>query len=287
MKKIYAAFLIVCSFNLSPSLSAAAEHRVDLRGIINVPGQQVGVALLQVDKETFGIEAGEHPQGWSKGKYFPIEVIDVDLTNEIVKTRIDGEEYTNSLPAPSRPAAAESWIHFQNADFRTALDVLAKLSNRTILLHPNLETAPFSCEATWTGQAPTKIEITACFAKALNQRETASLEDGDCFLQIVPASMTQTATLDAKAPPTSQTEAIQPGVIDFQNVEIGQVIKIYGKLLGRERKNRDPLPMATINFRTTRPLSKGQAIYAFETLFRWNGVKIILNDDNTFSVAKI
>lgn len=294
MKSAWTAFLI--SVGLLCGHPALAQHQVDLHGSANVPGDQV--AFLKVDKESWAAQTGDHFQGWTKGKHFPIDVLEVDLTNEIFKTRIDGVDYTNSLPRPDRPATAKSWIHLQNVDFKQAMDLYGRLCGRTILLHPYVLSEPFSCEASWADESPAKTEVIACISKALDQRNASSLEDGDCFLQIIPSALAQTATLDAKAPPTSKTEMIQratldtkapiqPGMVDFQGVEISQALDIYGRLVGRQRKDHEPRPMATINFKTTCPLSKAQVIYAFETLFRWNGTEIVLNDDLTFSAVKI
>ena len=230
MRKICAAFPIVCSLLLGHS--ALAEHQIDLRGIVNLPGQQV--AFLQIDKESWAGRTGDHFKGGTRGNYYQIDVLEVDVTNEIVKTRIDGEDYTNSLPAPSRPADAKSWIYLQDIDFQKAMELDGVLSGRTILLHPAVAATPFSCEASWTGEAPAKTEIAACFAKSLGERQAASLEDGDCFLQIIPASTAQTAVLGAKDLPV---ETVTRGNIDFQNVDMRQVIDIYARLLDRQLKD--------------------------------------------------
>jgi hypothetical protein len=283
MRKLCTAFPIVCSLFLGQSVLAG--HQVDLRGIINVPGQQA--AVLQIDEENWVGRTSDHFKGEMRGSSYQIEIQEVDLANEIVKTRIDGEDYTNRLPVPSRPAAAKSWIHLQNIDFQQAMDIYGVLSGRTILLHPAVARTPFSCEASWTDKVPAKTDIVVCFANSLGLRQTASLEDGDCFLQIMPISMAQTVTLGAKDLHTVETEKIEHGGIYFRDVTVEQAINVCGKLLGRERKNNETSVSGLIYFVTTKPLSKAQAVYALETLIRWNGAEIILNDDNTFSVTKI
>jgi hypothetical protein len=282
MRQLCTAFVISCS--LLYRNSALAEHQIDLRGIVNVPGHQV--AFLQIDKETWAGSAGDRFKGGTKGSSYQIDVLEVDLTNEVVKTRIDGEDYTNSLPIPNRPAAAKSWIHLQDIDFQKAMELDGVLSGRTILLHPDVVGTQFSCEDSWVNEVPAKNEIIACFAKSLSQRQAASLVDGDCFLQVIPASMAQTAAFGSK---DLSVETVTSGNINFRNVDIGQVIDIYAKLLGRQRKGGNFLNKrgVRINFQSTCALSKAQVIYAFEILFRWNGVNIVLNDDNTFSVSEV
>jgi hypothetical protein len=98
--------------------------------------------------------------------------------------------------------------------------------------------------------------------------------------------MAQTAVLGAKDLPV---ETVTSGMIDFQDVDMGQVFDIYARLLGRQRKDGNFLNQrgARINLKSTCGLSKAQTIYALETLFRWNGANVVLNDDNTFSVSQI
>lgn len=284
MKRPYGMLLILSGLLFGQF--AQAEHTVALRGIVHVTGQDL--ALVQIDKESWVVSKGERFEVGSHPSV-PGELLELDLTNEIVITRVDGRDHTNSLPSPGRPPTSRSWIHLQDADFRAAMGLYALAAGRTILLHPLVATTPFSCTASWAEEAPATNEITACFVAALNQRATASLEDGNCFLQIVPATMTQSASLGSKNLPESRKEVIAAGLIDFEGVEMDQVIDIYGKLIGRQRK--DPKAHfeggARMYLQTVCPLSKPQVIYALETLFRWNRGKITLYEDNTFSVTPL
>lgn len=297
MKTFFMVWLIACGCWLVPSSGAQAQTneraaaalgmpgvlpQVELRGIVNVLGQQVGV--LQIDRETWVVKTGDHFHAGTGRNDFQVEVLEVDLTNETVQTQIAGKVFTNSLSTAYRPAAARSWVHLQAVDFKKATEIYANLARRTVLLHPGVEMRPFSCAAAWTNAAPDKTEIAGAFTKPLSQLGIATLEDGDCFLQILPAELLPGASPGAKDLPAG-AENIARGMIDFESVDMSQVINIYGKLLGRQLKG-DAGYRLPIHLTTTCPLSKAQVIYAFETLFRWNGIKIILNDDNTFSVFK-
>jgi hypothetical protein len=284
VKTTWAFFLV--AVGLMFSQCALAEHTVELRGIVNVPGDQL--AFLQIDQEPWVVKAGEHFKGGTRQNSFQIEALEVDVTNGLVKMRIEDQDYTNTLPLPNRPEAARSWIHLENADFESAIGLLGHLSERTILLHPNVKPRPISCDGAWTESSPSETELTACFSKPIGEKAAALLEDGDCFLQIVPAAMAQTTVLgakDLKAP----AEIIQSGEINFRGVDNMEAINIYGHLLGRQFKGNEN-GYGTLGtfpyFVTTCPLSKAQTVYAFETLLRWSGVKIVLNDDNTFSATK-
>jgi hypothetical protein len=101
--------------------------------------------------------------------------------------------------------------------------------------------------------------------------------------------MRQDATPGSPNLPDSRKEVIAAGLIDFEGVEMEQVIDIYGRLIGRQRKDA-PAHFdggARIYLQTVCPLSKPQVVYALETLFRWNRAKITLSQDNTFSVTPL
>lgn len=238
---------------------------------------------MQIDSETFLLHPGEHFQDAITGeKRFPVTVLQMDFTNESVTTLVAGKIHTNSLTASIRPATDTSWIHLQSAAFKDAMNLYGELSGRVILLHPEVNRAPVSCQINFTNPAPNKAEITAGFAEWLKVRNASVINDGDTFLQIIPTPMVSTATIGSKDLPA---ENKSPGMVNFENIPLNQIINIYGQLLGRRRADMEVFQGTIPYFRTSQPLSKPQALYALKTLLAWQGVQIILNDDNTFSAA--
>jgi len=80
---------------------------------------------------------------------------------------------------------------------------------------------------------------------------------------------------DASSAFASQPEEmIQPGLIDFEGVELTQVLDIYAKLVNRTLL-RGPLPAAQIVLKTQTPLTKKEAIQALEAVMALNGVSIV------------
>jgi hypothetical protein len=75
-------------------------------------------------------------------------------------------------------------------------------------------------------------------------------------------------------------------MINWGGVDAYQIADIYGILIGRHSKSVGPISDFNIYFRTTQPISKAQFIYVVETYLKWGGNKILLNDDNTFSVVR-
>ncbi|HXC36157.1 MAG TPA: secretin N-terminal domain-containing protein [Candidatus Acidoferrales bacterium] len=72
----------------------------------------------------------------------------------------------------------------------------------------------------------------------------------------------------------SDNEIIPPGLIDFQGVDVSQVLEVYAQL---ERKTllRAGLPNAQIVLKTETPLTKGEAIQALQAVLALNGISVI------------
>jgi hypothetical protein len=73
------------------------------------------------------------------------------------------------------------------------------------------------------------------------------------------------AETNSAAPPASQ---IPDDTIVFSNVDTSQVLEIYAKLTGVVIKKSQPIPLAIINFKTTKPLTRAEAIQALEKVLR-------------------
>lgn len=72
----------------------------------------------------------------------------------------------------------------------------------------------------------------------------------------------------------SQEEMIPPGLIDFEGVDINEVLKIYAKLVNRTLL-RGALPQSQIILNTQTPLTKTEAIQALQAVLALNGVSLI------------
>ena len=67
---------------------------------------------------------------------------------------------------------------------------------------------------------------------------------------------------------------IAPGTIDFEGVELNQVLLIYAKLVNRTLL-RAALPQAQIILKTQTPLTKSEAIEALQAVLALNGVSLV------------
>jgi len=90
-----------------------------------------------------------------------------------------------------------------------------------------------------------------------------------------------TAAAPDAAPPE---ETIPAGNINFQGVNVDQVLDVYAKLVGRTLL-RAGLPAATIVLRTETPLTKSEAIQALQAVLALNGISVINIGDKFVKVV--
>jgi general secretion pathway protein D len=102
----------------------------------------------------------------------------------------------------------------------------------------------------------------------------------------VPASATtgmDSATTSASS--SSEEETIPAGMIDFEGVDVGEVLKVYAKLVGRTLL-RAGLPSAQIILKTETPLTKSEAIEALQAVLSLNGISVVNVGDKFVKVLQ-
>jgi general secretion pathway protein D len=72
----------------------------------------------------------------------------------------------------------------------------------------------------------------------------------------------------------SDNELIPPGLIDFQGVDVSQVLEVYAQLVGKTLLHAS-LPSAQIVLKTETPLTKTEAIQALQGVLALNGIAVI------------
>jgi general secretion pathway protein D len=94
---------------------------------------------------------------------------------------------------------------------------------------------------------------------------------------------------DASAAPASsapQEEMIPAGNINFQGVDVNQVLDVYAKLVGRTLL-RAGLPSAQIVLKTETPLTKAEAIEALQAVLALNGISVVNIGDKFVKVGTV
>ena len=83
----------------------------------------------------------------------------------------------------------------------------------------------------------------------------------------------------------SQEEIIPKGDINFQGVDVGVVLDVYAKLVGRTLL-RAGLPSAQIVLKTETPLTRAEAIEALQAVLSLNGISVINVGDKFVKVLQ-
>ncbi|MGA2180196.1 MAG: secretin N-terminal domain-containing protein [Verrucomicrobiota bacterium] len=90
----------------------------------------------------------------------------------------------------------------------------------------------------------------------------------------------------APAAPKPPEEMIPAGNINFQGVDVSQVLDVYAQLVGRTML-RAGLPSAQIILRTETPLTKTEAIQALQAVLALNGIALVNVGDKFVKVLPI
>jgi len=179
-------------------------------------------------------------------------------------------------------------VRLDNADLQQALDFYASIKGRTVLQHPLLKRTTISVVA--AGQ---KAQLEAAFEDAFRAQEMGVIPDGEKFVMIVPASLTNfvtpgsdkiVSTVLGDLSSLMNNQILPAGTINFPGSDVNAVVRIYGEIIGRKLAAGSQRPHGIIRLKTATPLSKAEVIYAFETLFDWQGLRMVPESDKTFRV---
>ncbi len=183
---------------------------------------------------------------------------------------------TNGI-ASDVSGGAHSGLHLTNAALDQVLTIYEQVKARSLLQHPRLKVERFSIETS----SPATADTINAIETSLRDHGIAVLPDGDKFIQIVPVSLTNSVSAAAPVHVSSNANNSPRGAVNFLNAPIAQVLMVYGSLVGKEVENVSRVPYLQITFHNVTPLEKSEVIYALDTLFAWNGIKIVPVDEKT------
>lgn len=160
-----------------------------------------------------------------------------------------------------------------------ALVLYSDLTERTVLKYPALPNLMLTLGPSITNQA----EITRTIEATLATNGITLVPDGQKFVLVAPQYAAarlnpQAAQLPAAAKNDSKDRIFPRGSIHWKAVRLSQALPIYADVLG---KKLDPagLPLRTpdfeISFFNQTALTRAELGYALETLFKWNGVRLV------------
>jgi len=290
MKRFAAPAIVVC---VALSVATGRAQDIKLTGIISVP--TLKCALLEVPAKNpllrvHILSEGDNAEGLSVKR--------IDAASGRVEVEYGGA--TRLLRLNSTKAGPDdidatntlqSAVSLRSADFRSVSSIYGRLKGRTILVHPELRVREFSTTAAATNAS----EVADALEKMFRQYELATIPDGTNFIMLVPNTLTNSVhPRSGEMHPGEAAEIIEVGQMNFPRTDAFVVLRIYQMLTGRTFVYNQHMEGNTsiidspvsgeIYFVNTSSLSKNEAIYALETLFDWNGIKIIPIDDKSFKV---
>lgn len=191
------------------------------------------------------------------------------------RKRAEESAITNSTTAVSNSIANPPSPGFvlNNAPLSTVLRLYAEFTGRTVLRPASLPGAPLSLVASTTKAA----DGAAAIEKALRSQGIATVADGDKFVMVIPeAQLSSVRPRSSQLKVATPTELIPAGTINFTGANSEAVARIYAELTGRKFDAATSARLnGMVNLQTQTPLSKTECLYALDTLFEWQGIKMV------------
>jgi hypothetical protein len=275
MKMPVLSLLVSCL--LLPQLFAGTRPSVPrLAGIVNLPNQKAALLDCNPPGSTPGSLVLRESQRDGE-----IEVIRINPQTGSVELwpGWTNTPVTVSLPRHgNRFESVAGSLELAEANVDAVLSLYAECKGRTLLRWPRLPATSFTLAASTTNQAQAVLVL----EKALAAKRIATIPDGEKFLMVVPVSETAVVkphSSEIKVPTGKgvDSELMPARVIAFNEATLHQAAQFYASLIGRKLDRNQPPLQATlpIIFRNQTPLTKEECLYALDTLFCWQGYKIV------------
>jgi mono/diheme cytochrome c family protein len=281
-----------------------ADGRPRLAGMVNCfYGQFAVLETFDSSGEYFILREKESHAGVTLLRFRPkkgMVELHVGGTNPIVNLILDG--WAASHPRGSGLSGfldrlsialnnAPQKIELTEVNTDLVLFLYSQLTGCTLIRSPRLPAASFDLAFGATGPESAAHRL----KMALKSKGIATIEDGEKFIQVVPASEAasvrpHSSEIKALAGKRSRPEVFPGGVfINFPNTQLTEVVKLYADLTGRELDRTGQLPVQDlkVTFTTQTALSTAECVYALETLLRWHGLKVVPMGGVSFKVIGI
>jgi hypothetical protein len=192
---------------------------------------------------------------------------------------------TKAIPLPPAPGTggeasfAPGAIDLEEADLFQVLDVYQGLTARTVLRWPMLPAFRISLR---NQSALSRSEAIYAFELALALNHLSLVPHEEKFVFAVPtaavARLDSVPKLPAEEKPADLSE-YPPGLIKFLDVEVASVLKVYAALTGRAVTTPATLPPSKITIRSQTPLTRREAIHAFDAVLALNDIQVVIVDE--------
>jgi hypothetical protein len=285
MKTFYFVLLLGTSVCLASAQTTG--NNVSVIGIINGFGLDCAV-LTVVDPNhevpiTNQIALSEGQSFWGttvRRLDAKTGVVTVDLGGEMRLLRFQdtNNSGTNAALGGVAPAIRLRGVLFSG--MVGIRDLYAQLKDRNVLEYPGLGERRFSL----TANPQNKAEAVKVFEQMFEREKIAIIPDGRKFVMLVPYASTN-SVMPLSDQIHSTGELLAPHSMNlFGGVPLDKVLELYGQYQGRPVNRALEAPCCSlIYFVQQTPLSKEEICYALETLFAWNGIRLISNGDKSYN----
>ena len=283
------------------TLPARAAHLGSVAGLVNLTNYQAALLVIADSPPDAAFTASTHKwvttgQGFDdlnlKAGRLHIDIQQIDFTNSIVRV-VENRASQFYVPQTTNimDVAAGNYLRLENAGLDDVLDLYGALKGRTLLVHPDLSQPALTLSAVVTNKA----DAASLLERTLQQRGAVMLADGNNFEWIVPAGATNLispAAIPARPAKASSSanaiDTLPPDSINFDNVDLQQVLGVYQALTAQKWVQDQPLPSGVaFTFHNQTPLAKAGILHAFDVLLAWHGLKVVDLDDKSFKLVPL
>ena len=279
-------FLILVASASSVAIAQPVGKTVKLVGIVSL---DVNCAIVEVTQTNYtsNHHAREHTEQFMLGKNQTesgVQVQSIDAAKGAIAAKVDGETRTFTFDSPKSAKMMEksSTIQLRGVKLQRVIYLYGELKGRTVLQHPGLKDTGFTLTANPQSRPAAAKALEELFAS----HEIAAIPDGEKFVLLVPCAFTNKVSPRSKD--IADNGPTVPALsVNLQGVPMSKVLEIYGEYNGHPVNNLQSSPFGLIHLVQENPLSKDQICYAMETMFAWNGVRVIPNNDKTSNWERI
>jgi hypothetical protein len=281
---------LVLRQDIAGKIDRQARQRPDmhfLEGVIDLPGRKCAIIMVLSThhvSEVHILEAGQ-----SDGV---VEVLQIDSLTGVVKTRIADSSTNPTIVLKLSRQMPRPGIVLEDAGIKPVLALYQEFTGRTLLRWPDL---PESSHLNLISAAADYGDAAAVLEKALATKQILAIPDGSKFIMVVPKSRAASVKprsgqlKPVASKEESESDLLPAGGLNFPEENIWRVAFIYAELLGR-RLDTNGAPggrLGWVSFKNQTALSRPEACYALETLFEWQGFKLLPVDEDLAKLAPI
>jgi hypothetical protein len=270
--------LLLLSCGLVTSISLAAQTPappVKLVGVVHLSGYKCTVLGIEDPRPgwtppDFTLREGERNDS--------VELLRIFPERGAVELRVGGSNLVAALPgeAINVPSGVPA-IAFAGVSFKSALEIYAELSGRSLLRSPTLRNLALSFRAL----AGDKGEAAKVLSDAFSTNGIAVIPDGDKFALVVRKEEVRffharSTEIKQSSSDTRDREMIPARGVVLEGADFRTVAMLYAQMSARKINpaNWDRnIPNPNFFFKNQTPLTKAELLYAYDTMFELNGLK--------------